>query len=213
MSAATLPSPRRTPVCLTRSDLSRAIKGGTIIAEEVKDLGDHRERILDPDGYRFFVLPCPRCGSGRVHAHSFRCRLLRPASPQSPARRVEIRLYRCAFSSCRAVFTVLPAFIARHLWRSWEIVSTVCCHGAEAPRTTRRRWVGRLLSDASQLLQLLFSVVVSGHPVSRALGRGRPRTRRDFLDALTHSLGLSIHSALVFSAAWIHRLQPGIRLM
>ena len=57
MSATTLPPPSP-PVCLTRSYKSRNQKGGTVIAEGVRDLETHRRMLLDPDAYRSVIGSC-----------------------------------------------------------------------------------------------------------------------------------------------------------
>ncbi len=209
MSAGTL-SPPRPPVCLTRSYLSRGIKGGTVIAEDVVDRDEHGERMTHPDGYRSVVAPCGRCGCARVHALCFRERRLRGGSPGAGVEIVSVRLFRCASKACDAVFTVLPAFIARHLWRSWKTVEEACKRKTAAPRTTLRRWLGRYRSDASQLVQL-FTSSTEG-PVPEILKHARPLTRRAFLDALAPVLRVP-RSMFASVAGWIHRLSAGIRLM
>jgi hypothetical protein len=198
-----LPPP---PACLTRSYSSRGIKGGTVIAEDVLERSRHEKLLLDPDGYREVVVPCASCGGEHLHAHCFRTRSLRRAARGSPADVVTIRLYLCA--SCRAVFTVLPAFIARHLWRAWETVRSVVEGGARAAQTTARRWRARLGSEASQLLHL-FMASVTGKAQTR-LARLRPLTRGDFLGAL---FAATESSRFALVALWIHRLERGIRLM
>jgi len=211
MSTEALTPPPPPPVCLTRSYLSRGIKGGTIVAEDVLDLETHLRRLPDPDGYRCCVCPCPRCGSSRVHAHCFRERLLRPSDRRETPRSVTIRLYRCAAPFCGAVFTVLPAFIARHLWRSWETVHEVVSHRTPAPSTTRRRWLSRLASDSSQLVQAFMVLALNG--IREVLARRRVGgNRASFIQSVEAFLSGS-SSPLGLIAAWIHRLQPGIRLM
>jgi len=211
MSATTLPPPPP-PIVLTRSYKSRMIKGGTVIAADVLDLETHKRKLLDPDEYRSTVGACWACGSLVLHAHCFRERILRPASTDEDATVTTVRLYRCAAGSCRAVFTVLPAFIARHLWRAWKTVEAVAAEKAEAPRTTWRRWLGRLRSSAAQLVQLFmaFSATLLPPPMPQTVAKAS--SRQAFLDALS---GLVIDPGALFAAtaAWIHRLGPGIRLM
>jgi len=205
MSANTLPPPQP-PECLTRSYLSRGIKGGTIIAEDVLDLAEHRRRLLNADSYR--PDECRNCGDVRNHAHCFRERTLRGADPRRRPLVVEIRLYRCA--CCGAVFTVLPAFIARHLWRAWKTVERVARGEELAPKKTMERWFSRLESDASQLVQV-FTASVQG-ALSDALQRSRPSVREAFIALVKPFLaaGSSIFDRI---AAWIHRLEAGVRLM
>ena len=205
MSAVTLPPPQP-PGCLTQSYLSRGIKGGTIIAEDVLDLGVHLERLLDPDSYR--PEECRHCGCGRNHAHCFRERILREGDPGEPPVVVTIRLFSCA--ACGAVFTILPAFIARHLWRAWKTIEHVAGGKAKAPKRTMARWLSRLGSDASQLVQV-FTTSVDG-AVSEALVRSRPSIRSAFLAVLKPFLSRR-SSVFARLAAWIHRLAAGVRLM
>lgn len=209
MSAVTL-SPPRPPVCLTRSYVSRGVKGGTLIAEDVTTLEEHRRRLETPDGYRPGA--CHACGCSAVHAHCFRERKLRPAVPGEESLVVEIRLYRCAEKSCGAVFTVLPAFVARHLWRSWETVEEVVSRRDDsAPRRTLRRWLSRLGSDAWQLIEV-FTASVTGS-VTRLLTTPRPATRSAFVATLSRVLRRDQGSVFASIAGWIHRLEAGIRLM
>jgi hypothetical protein len=187
------------------SYLSRGIKGGTVIAEDVLDLAEHEERLLDPDSYR--PEECRNCGHDKNHAHCFRERTLRGGDPNAPLLIVEIRLYRCA--DCGAVLTVLPAFIARHLWRTWETVENVTTGKESAPKATSARWLARLGSDAWQLVQL-FTTTVQG-AVINALLRSPPLDRQGFVGILKPFLVRS--SLFALSAAWIHRLEAGVRLM
>lgn len=205
MSADTLPPPQP-PVCLRRSYASREIKGGTIIAEDVLDLAEHQKRLLNPDNYR--PEECRNCGCEKTHAHCFRERTLREADPGQPPVIVAIRVFFCR--SCGAVFTILPAFIARHLWRAWQTVGSVVSGKARAPKRTIARWLSRLQSDASQLVQV-FTASVQG-AVSDALLRLEPSVRSVFVTALTPFLGAGF-SVFARLAAWIHRLAAGIRLM
>lgn len=206
MSAATL-SPPRPLVCLTKSYLSREVKGGTVIAEDVTTLSRHNEHVVDPDSYRPFVTPCRGCGCGSVHAHCFRDRRLRPARRDGPVQIVTVRLFRCA--SCRAVFTVLPAFVARHLWRAWKTIEEVSKSKLEAPRSTARRWLSRLRSDARQLVGLFASSVeaLAGEFFKRGW-----QSRHAFVEALCALFDRG-SERFAFTAAWIHRLAAGIRLM
>jgi type IV pilus biogenesis protein CpaD/CtpE len=41
----------------------------------------------------------------------------------SRAIRIDIVRYVCASPECRATWRVLPAFVARHLWRRWPTVA------------------------------------------------------------------------------------------
>jgi hypothetical protein len=52
--------------CLDTSRVSR-FNGGTLVAEDVHDLEEHRRRMNDGDAYR--PGPCPRCGHATLHVH------------------------------------------------------------------------------------------------------------------------------------------------
>jgi hypothetical protein len=190
--------------------LSRTIKGRTVIAEDVLDLEEHQRRLATPDDYRAVIGRCLCCGSERLHAHCFRERQLRPASTDKAPEQVEVRLFRCANKSCGAVFTVLPAFIARHLWRAWKTVEAVAEGRLRAPATTARRWFARLESDASELVQLFMDSGDRG--LQEHLSETRPRTRGALLEAMRARLD-ALTSSFALVAAWIHRLEGGLRLM
>lgn len=209
MSAATLPPPRP-PACLTRSYTSRGIKGGTLIAEQVTSHREHEDRLRDPDGYR--PERCSACQSRRVHAHCLRERKLRPARASGNVERVVVRLFRCAEADCGAVFTVLPAFVARHLWRAWKTVEEVTTRpDRAAPRRTLRRWLRRLACDPTQLIELVAMTVRGA--VSCLVTRRRPTDRQSFVDAITRLITPEPGTLLAKVAGWIHRLERGIRLM
>ena len=207
MSAQTLPPPTP-PLCLTRSYKSREQKGGTVIAEDVLDLETHKKNLLDPDVYRSVIGSCWACGSTRLHALCFRERVLYGSSPQEIQ---TVRMYRCALKTCGAVFTVLPAIIARHLWRLWKTVENTA--GLDVPKTTRLRWLSRLRSSASQLVQSFraqASSLVSDLFRSKL---AKVATRWDLIEVFRSSFTDSAMHSFSVLAAWIHRLQPGIRLM
>ncbi len=111
---------------------------------------------------------------------------------------------------CGAVFTVLPAFIARHLWRAWKTVERVARCEELAPKTTFARWCSRLQSAASQLVQV-FTASVQG-AVSGAILRSQPSIRKAFVAVVEPLLGAR-SSVFARLAAWIHRLEAGVRLM
>lgn len=201
-------SPPQPPLCLSRSYASRGIRGGTVVAEAVLDLDTHLERLADPDGYRACVSPCPRCRHRCVHAHCFRDRQLRPVEHDVARSAVTIRLYRCSAQDCRAVFTVLPAFIARHLWRGWATVAEAT-ETLTGPKSTLRRWLGRLRSEAAQLVQRFHPFADERTQLQLAVDQ--PRDRASFLRSIGTILGPGHLWARV--AGWIQRLEPGIRLM
>src|SRR5262249_44312791 len=111
------PPPPEPEDCLTQSRVSR-YKGGTLIAEDVRDLSTHLRRLMAPDGYR--PRWCPRCGGDVLHLHDYPW-----GKPiDSPGMPPEIRLVRhiCAAPSCRATWRIVPAFLPRHLWRVWGTI-------------------------------------------------------------------------------------------
>jgi len=214
MSYKQLPPPQP-EVCLTGSYVSRGVKGGTVIAEDIWDREAHQEALLDPDTYRAYVGDCGNCGCGKVHALCFRTRLLYPAEVDDLVKVEDIRLYRCPKKGCGAVYTVLPAFVARHLWRDWQTVEDVCEGKREAPRSTTGRWYGRLFSSARQLVQLFKGTVTQALKGSvdwlRALTD--TLTRGGFINLLWSSGAVSSPNAFAKIGGWIHRIQPGVRLM
>jgi len=131
MSRHRLPPPEP-EACLVRLR-SSSQKGGTIIAEDVPDLAAHDRLICDPDGYRPPF--CPNCGEKTLHVHDYRERVLR-AEPGEPVARV-VR-HECV--GCDAIWQILPAFIARHLWRSWRVVERVLSGSAPTAPAETRRW-------------------------------------------------------------------------
>ena len=204
------------PACLTTPYSSKpSQKGGTLIAEDIVDLEGHRRRLADPDGYR--PERCGYCGVPRPHGHGFRERVL---LNDPVARCASIRRYLC--SARRAVWQVLPALIARHLHRGWEVVqSAVVATGelastkterrVEVPGRTTRRWAARLRAAGIQLSQLLAA---AGEQVVEVLGRvGVDCCRAELVDAAAAAGLVDPARKLGQVAAWIHRLVPGIRLM
>ena len=65
MSQDRLPHPQAPRYLERRYGSSQ--KGGTLIAEDVRDLETHERRLCDPDGYR--PRRCPRCGHDVLHVH------------------------------------------------------------------------------------------------------------------------------------------------
>ena len=204
------------PACLTKPYSAKpSQKGGTLIAEGVVTLDDHRRRLLVPDDYR--PERCGHCGACRLHAHDFRERVFLNDS-ETPCRR--IRRYLC--SGCRAVWQVLPALLARHLHRRWEVVQSAAVAAEElastgterrvqVPDRTTRRWRARLRA-AAVLLSQLFAT--AGQEVAEVLGRvGVDCCRAELIDALVAADLVEPSQKLGQLAAWIHRLVPGIRLM
>jgi hypothetical protein len=188
-------------------------KGGTIIAEDVLDRETHERRICDPDAYR--PSWCPRCGARTLHVHDYRERVLR-AEPDAPIATVVRHL--CV--ACRAIWQVLPAFIARHLWRTWRVVIhtlTADVRGAQAPagrwppvpRRTVGRWRARWQRPARALRQILAA---SGAAAWAAIvSRLEPdATCADLVGAYADAGGEQPVAAF---AGLVYRLQPKVRLM
>ena len=123
-----------------------------------------------------------------------------------------IRRYQCAEEDCEAVWRILPAVIARHLHRTWETVQAATSEPTRVSATTVRRWLGRLQLVATQLTQLLATtaeeaVLAITDRLSIAC------TRAELVLALARGAVLSRSRRLQQLAAWVHRLQPGVRLM
>jgi hypothetical protein len=203
------PPPAAAP-CLDRPRPSSQ-KGGTLIAENVADLGTHRRLICDPDGYR--PSECQNCYHPVLHMHERRYRLLL-GDPE--VTRVDIAIYRCA--NCDGVWRILPRFVARHLWRSWRVVEAATSEAGtppsqpKVPERTLLRWHERLRSKASLLVQLLAT---SGNPCLEAVvhALGIDAVRGALVASYTASFSLRPGAQLASLSALIHRLGPGIRLM
>lgn len=199
--------PPEPEACLCRPYPSSQ-KGGTLIAESVRDLAEHERRIEDPDSYR--PKRCPRCG-GSMHVHDLRSRVLRGEAHVA----TEVLRFRCADRErCGAAWQVLPAFLARHLWRSWPVVETAIetpRRSVVAPRT-KRRWSARLGSAARLLIALLSTTTASmARGLVRAVGLGG--TRRDLVRHYAAAAQPASGLGLAELAAWVHRLERGVRLM
>lgn len=211
MSRDRLPPPGP-EACLCRPYPSSQ-KGGTLVAEEVTEAAAHERRLCDPDGYR--PERCPRCGHGVVHVHGYRERLVRGVDERSV---VGIVIHRCAERLCRATWRIVPAFLARRLWRTWGTVEQEVLGDAAAParakvpRRTVRRWKERLRSSARQAVQVLAS---SGGALLTRVAQevGMEGTRKDLVEKLAVEQGTAVGSRLAASAALLHRLHPGVRLM
>lgn len=215
MSQDRLPPPEQ-EACLVRLRPSSQ-KGGTIVAEGVMDLATHEKLLGDPEGYRPKF--CPRCGATTLHVHDYRERILRA----EPGRAVAgIVRHDCA--GCEAIWQTLPAFMARHLWRTWRVVEQTLIGGVPAPAETaerrwppvpvrtQRRWSVRWLRVVQLLVQVLASC---GEAAWAALASGLgsdtrcARLVRAYAEAKTAKPG----QVLAEVAALVYRLQPKVRLM
>lgn len=215
MNQSRLPPPRR-EACLVRLRPSSQ-KGGTIVAEDVTDRATHDRRICNPDEYRPAF--CPNCGETTLHVHDYRERVLR-AEPGEPVARV-VR-HECV--GCDAIWQILPAFIARHLWRTWSVVEHALIGAGPAPATlamrrwprvperTRRRWCARWLRPARFLARILAAcgeaawAAVAGVLAPEA-------TCADLVAAYAGARVTAAGELLAAVAALVYRLQAKVRLM
>ena len=214
MSQERLPPPEPEG-CLILSRASR-YKGGTLVAEDVTEAVTHRKRLCDPDGYR--PAQCPRCGGGVLHVHDYPRR--RPRGESGVREEITIVRHICAEPTCEATWRILPAFLARHLWRAWPTVERAVSQAepppagaaTPVPRRTRRRWRARLASAAKQLVLVL---AMSGGALLEALAKtvGLVATRQALVDAYVHMSSAPIGRRLAGVAALVHRLERGVRLM
>jgi len=203
--------------CLVASRVS-SFKGGTLIAEDVRDLDAHQRRICDPDGYR--PDRCPRCGHDVLHVHCYPERHPR-GEPGMPAV-VRVAQYQCAQAECSATWRILPMFLARHLWRVWKTVERVALPGgggvpppSVAPpvsERTRIRWHARLAA-AARVLVVLFAA--SGGFVLEAVAAkvGLDASRAALVHVYAEQTDVPCGARLAAVAALTHRLERGIRLM
>ncbi len=127
------PSPPSPEACLVHSRQAR-FHGGTLIVLDVHELAEHEERLRRPDG--FHPATCPRCGGSRLHVHDHLHRIL---WDELRVERVELVRYICARDDCGATWRVLPAFVARHLWRRWTTVARTIAHDQVARRSSARK--------------------------------------------------------------------------
>lgn len=188
-------------------------KGGTLIAESVCEIDEHR-RLLKSDGYR--PAGCLLCGRS-LHVLDLRPRKLRD---QPDSAEELICRYRCR--PCGAVWQVLPGFIARYLHRTWGAVQSAVVAAGGLERTgserrvtrkpgTLRRWLGRLASSALVLMQALVGAGAKVGSVLRELGAWC--IRGELVEALARASLVEKERKLQDLACWIHRLSPGLRLM
>ena len=201
--------PPQAEACL-RTRYPSSQKGGTLIDESVLDLESH-EHLLRCGGYR--PERCPRCNHEFLHIHDYRVRNLLA----DPAREVTVVRFLCA--KCGATWQVLPAFVARHLWRSWPTVEAATV-GADAerpqceavPERTIRRWLARLRSAAVLLVAVLAT---SEQPdlIAVAGVAGVNGTRGELVTAYASHHDPPRGRHLAEPAGLLHRLAPGVRLM
>jgi hypothetical protein len=208
-------SPPDTEACLIRLRPSTQ-KGGTIIAEDITERSTHARRICNPDGYRPAF--CPRCGERRLHVHDYRERVL-CAETETPV--ITVVRHVCANATCKAIWQVLPAFLARHLWRTWRVVAHTLMpneehpssgqprHQPKVPEQTVRRWRRRWQRSAHALRQILAA---SGEAAWAALA-GRLHADATCADLVAAYASTHVAQPLAALAALLYRLQPKVRLM
>lgn len=188
---------------------SSSQKGGTLIAEDVHDLATHEQRLGEPDRYR--PPACGHCG-GTLHVHGLRPRLMLSDAQMA----TEVLRFRCADrSGCGAVWQIVPAFLARHLWRTWSVVE----HTVEAapplpavPARTRRRWRARLGTCARAVVVALADTGKQAW-TAIALAVGLDGRRLGLVRQYAAATGPAVGACLAELAALVHRLTPGMRLM
>ena len=177
--------------------------GGTLIADEIVTLEQHYAALATPDLIR--VKACAACDWPVVHVHDRRTRKLDGLGSAT----IDILIFRCARPGCRVVWRVLPAFLARHLWRTWERVGAALGSGggkrSRTPTRTRRRWLGRLREPARTMVVVLGRLGPQRPPSVAELSLGA--TRRKVIEAFGG------FARLAELAALIDRLVPGVRVM
>jgi hypothetical protein len=199
--------------CLETSRKS-TYRGGTLVAEDVHDVGEHLRRLADADLYR--PERCARCGFDHLHVHTRPERHPLGDGVLPPV--VEILQFRCASEACGATWRILPLFLARHLWHAWGAVergvlpSSKAATGPTLHERTVARWRARLASSARMLVVLL---ALSGGAALEEVGKrvGRSGTRRALVEAYAAAACTPIGERLSTLGALLHRLERGIRLM
>jgi hypothetical protein len=199
--------------CLETSRKSR-YRGGTLVAEDVHDLGEHERRLADPDLYR--PVPCERCGAAAVHVHTRPER--RPRGEPSLPPAVAILQFRCA--ACGATWRILPLFLARHLWHAWKAVERAVAPSAELATSsappirarTSQRWSSRLASAARALV---VALAASGGAALEEVAKrvGLLSTRAELVDAHAAMAVPAPGERLASLGALLHRIERGLRLM
>jgi hypothetical protein len=203
------------PAYLSIPDSAKADqRGGTVIHEGVWSFEEHERLVSDPSGYR--LDGCVRCGEG-WHGHGCRYRRLRD---QPDRAETAIRRYIC--TGCGGVWQVLPAFLARHLHRTWGAVQSRMAQTGVLSRagpewrvrskpTTTWRWRRRLEASAARLTQALGAAGVD--LASVVSGSLLATSRAELVEALASAGVVAGRHKTGALAVWVHRLVPGVRLM
>lgn len=171
-----------------------------------------------------------------MHRHDYTDRKALGAHGPDP---VVVVRFQCANPSCCALWRVLPAFVARHLWYVWSAVESAALAALPPPappepspslpspspsprptpsrrpsQRTMSRWRKRLASSARVLVQLFATL---GAPVFIAmislLVHGIDATRDALVAAYGEALGLPAKGRLAALAGHVHRAAPGLRLV
>lgn len=112
------------------------------------------------------------------------------------------------------MWQVIPGFLARRLWRRWEVVEGALTgkrrrSHIHVPGRTRRRWRSKLASDGRVVRHVLSATQQPG--LEAVLRRVQPIcTRGEVLSAYRGYAGEDVLAEL---GALLHRLAPGLRMM
>ena len=141
-----------------------------------------------------------------MHVHERRHRVFRGETDGPPG--TDILIFRCADEdNCGAVWRILPAFLARNLWRRWPVVETSVVRPRpnrdRVPSRTRQRWRARLQTSAAVLVTLLATTGLSRW-TQLAATVGAAGTRGELIHAA---------DSLPELACVIDRLMPGVRVI
>jgi len=194
--------PPPAPLCLERRYPSSQ-KGGTLIASDVLDRAIHAQRMLKPDSYR--PVRCLNCHCRSLHIHDRPWRVIRG---EREVAGVEILRFICVL--CKATWRIVPCFLARHLWRTWETVETAVgmrersTRQQAIPERTVRRWKCRLQAGAGQLGEALRDCA-RATVATAARGVGLLATRLQMVSA--------VGSGLATVAAVVHESAAGVRVV
>jgi hypothetical protein len=210
-------------------------RGGTLIAEWARDPETHRRSLRSADDYRPDA--CPTCRHPRMHRHDYAERVGFGGTDVDPT--VVLR-FICARAECAALWRVLPAFLARHLWFVWPAIRDAVTAAPPAPSPppppppslspppsspppapprepsprSVARWRERLAASARVLVQLFASLAQPAFTAMIAsLSHGIDATRAEFVAAYGDALHLPAVERLAALAGHIHRAAPGLRLM
>jgi hypothetical protein len=132
---------------------------------------------------------------------------------------VRITLVRYLCPACRATWRMMPAFVARMLWRSWREVEAATLgpslpagEARRVPARTTRRWLARLVSAAASLVGIFRErgSVVLANVAARVC---EAVTRLELVAAFASATRAQPLQRLAPLAAMIHDLMPGVRLM